>query len=143
MRKPPSDGWRLQRPFRSDEPYTVYQTVAELPPQEAFYRESNEIASALRLTIAEFLRTRNLPETNEILAEVFGNDSIGEFPSDRTMCFYIGDLDAFSPELFSALQQDVLSRFPLVATTRSIRRTQDWRISRRGLVGRRTHYRRF
>ncbi len=100
-------------PSDPDERYTVYQTVAELPPQEAFYRESNEIASALRLTIAEFLRTRNLPETNEILAEVFGNDSIGEFPSDRTMCFYIGDLDAFSPELFSTLQQDVLSRFPL------------------------------
>ncbi len=100
-------------PSDPDERYTVYQTVVELPPQEAFYRESNEIASALRLTIAEFLRTRNLPETNEILAEVFGNDSIGEFPSDRTMCFYIGDLDAFSPELFSTLQQDVLSRFPL------------------------------
>ena len=100
-------------PSDPDEPYTFYQTVAELPSQDAFYRESEEIASALRLTITEFLRTQNIPEYNEILAEVFGNYSIGEFPSDRTMCFYIGDLNAFSPELFSTLQHDVLSRFPL------------------------------
>lgn len=100
-------------PSDPDEPYTFYQTVAELPSQDAFYRESEELASALRLTITEFLRTQNIPEYNEILAEVFGNHSIGEFPSDRTMCFYIGDLDAFLPELFSTLQQKVLSRFPL------------------------------
>lgn len=113
MRKPPPMDGVYNVPADPDEPYTVYQTVAELPPQEVFYRESEEIASTLRWTIAEFLRTRNIPDYNEILAEVFGNYSIGEFPSDRTMCFYIGDLNAFSPELFSTLQQDVLSRFPL------------------------------
>lgn len=109
---PPMDGV-YNVPSDPDEPYTFYQTVAELPSQDAFYRESEEIASALRLTITEFLRTQNIPKYNEILAEVFGGDSIGEFPSDRTMCFYIGDLNAFSPELFSTLQRDVLSRFPL------------------------------
>jgi len=100
-------------PSDPDSPYTYYQTVPELPSQDSFYRESNELASTLRLTIIEFLRKQRIPEYNEILAEVFGSYSIGEFPSDRTMCFYIGDLNAFSPDLFSTLQREVLSRFPL------------------------------
>ncbi len=95
-------------PSDPDEPYTYYQTVPELPSQDSFYRESNELASTLRLTITEFLRKQRIPEYNEILAEVFGRYSIGEFPSDRTMCFYIGDLNAFSPDLFSTLQREVL-----------------------------------
>jgi len=100
-------------PADPNEPYTYYQSVPKLPPQKSFYRESNELASVLRNEIADFLSRHCIPEFNEILSPVFGNYAIGESPSDRTMCFYIGDLNAFVPELVLTLQKRVLTRYPL------------------------------
>ncbi|MCE3018581.1 MAG: hypothetical protein LW870_22225 [Pirellula sp.] len=109
---PPMDG-QYNVPADPNEPYTYYQSVPKLPPQKSFYRESNELASVLRNEIADFLSRHCIPEFNEILSPVFGNYAIGESPSDRTMCFNIGDLNAFVPELVLTLQKRVLTRYPL------------------------------
>ncbi len=100
-------------PADPDEPYTYYQTVAKLPSEESFYRESQELAVLLRNEIAAFLNERFIPEYNEILADVFGEYAIGQFPSDRTMCFFVGDLNAFVPDFVVMLQKRVLIQFPL------------------------------
>lgn len=82
--------------------YTVYQTVRRLPPPREFDDESAGIASQVRRVVESFLKKGGYPQFNEIMEEVFGQDSIGEFPSDRTMCFFVGDLDVFTPSLFGS-----------------------------------------
>lgn len=94
-------------------PYPCYRTVAELPSHNEFIRESETLASELRVAIVKFLNFHGTPEYNEILEAVFGQYHIGEYPSDRTMSFFIGSLDAFVPELIAMFQKDILVRFPL------------------------------
>lgn len=100
-------------PSHPDSPYTCYQTVAKLPPHSVFVRESEALVSELRVAITKLLHHQRIPEYNEILEAVFGPYSIGEYPSDRTMSFFIGSLDAFVPELIAIFQKDILVRFPL------------------------------
>lgn len=100
-------------PSSPTSPYTFYQTVAKLPSHSEFVRESKTLVSELRVAISKFLNHHRIPEHNEILEAVFGDYAIGEYPSDRTMSFFMGSLDAFVPEIIAMLQSDILLRFPL------------------------------
>jgi hypothetical protein len=93
--------------------YTHYKTVARLPAKEQYEIECAGLAIALRKQIERFLDDGGFPKHNEVLGEIFGEYAIGEFPSDRTMCFFVGDLDAFSPAFLRMLQERVLRHFPL------------------------------
>ena len=92
--------------------YTYYRTVRRLPSQRRFVAERSALATRLRSSVAGFLSARRIPSHNEVLDEVFGQFSVGEYPSDRTMCFFVGDLRAFTPEFVRLLQTEVLTHFP-------------------------------
>ena len=92
---------------------TYYQTVRRLPSMSRFYEECGEIADLLRRVIGGYLEDAGFPEYNETLEPVFDKDCVGEFPSDRTMCFFLNDLDAFTPDFIRLLQERVLAQFPL------------------------------
>jgi hypothetical protein len=101
--------------IHADEPdgYIHYQTVAKLPLFSVFEDECEGIAGLLRNEISGFLKKQRSPEYTVALEEVFGEYAIGEFPSDRTMCFFVSDLDAFTPEFVRLLQTRVLKKYPL------------------------------
>lgn len=93
----------------ANEPYQSYQSVSKLPPNREFHRETRAIAACLRERIQRYLLERSFPKYNEILETIFDENSIGEFPSDRTMCFFVGDLDAFTHEFVVMLQREILN----------------------------------
>jgi len=93
--------------------YTYRRTVRRLPSHRRFLSERSAVAARLRDSVAGLLSARGFPSHNEILEEVFGQFSVGEYPSDRTMCFFVGDLRAFVPDFVQMLQTDVLADFPL------------------------------
>jgi hypothetical protein len=100
-------------PEDPDSGYTHYQTVRRLPSFRRFKEECAGLADRLRQTVRSFLKANGIPDYNEVLQEVFGRFAVGESPSDRTMCFFVGDLNAFTPEFFRLLQARVLSEYPL------------------------------
>jgi hypothetical protein len=93
--------------------YTYHRTASRLPTPERFDEECGELANLLRCVVSDFLKGGNFPEYNDVLDAVFEKYSVGEFPSDRTMCFFVGDLDAFTPAFVRILQERVLSEYPL------------------------------
>jgi hypothetical protein len=95
------------------DPYDHHYSVADLPPISEFGTECEEIAKSLRAAIGKYLTDRRLPSHNDLLEEIFGRHSIGEYPSDRTMCFFVDHLDVFTPDFVHLLQSEVLSKFPL------------------------------
>jgi hypothetical protein len=95
------------------DPYEHHQSVPKLPPISTFDPECNAIAAALRDATDRYLRSHAFPTQNDLLEEIFGRHSTGEFPSDRTMCFFVDHLDVFTPEFVRMLQVDVLAKFPL------------------------------
>jgi hypothetical protein len=109
---PPMNGmYNIQEEPRSG--YTYYRTVRRLPSPSRFGREREEIAELLRRVISGYLEDNGSPEYNEILEPVFDDDSIGESPPDRTMCFFVGDLDVFTPGFIRLLRERVLTEYPL------------------------------
>src|SRR5262245_40328825 len=99
----------------ADEPdgYIHYQTVPKLPSYSKFEDECIGLAKRLRKEIESHLKKKKIPEYNAVLDDVFGHFAIGEFPSDRTMCFFVNELDVFTPEFVRLLQDRVLPRYPL------------------------------
>jgi hypothetical protein len=93
--------------------YVYYRTVRRLPSRRRFLAERSEIAARLRRSVAAFLSDSDIPSHNEVLEAVFDRFSVGENPSDRTMCFFVGELRAFTPDFVHMLQTDVLVDFPL------------------------------
>jgi hypothetical protein len=108
---PPMTGLYNIQP--SGDPYEHHQSVPKLPPISTFEPECISIANALRIAIDRYLKSHAFPTHSDLLEEIFGRDSIGEFPSDRTMCFFVDHLDVFTPEFVHLLQAEVLSKFPL------------------------------
>lgn len=100
-------------PAEPDSPYVHHQTVRRLPSMKRFQSECSGITKRLEKITRRYLRDGGFPTHNEILEEVFGEYAIGEYPSDRTLCFFVGDLDAFTPAFIRILQEHVLSDYPL------------------------------
>ena len=100
-------------PVEPGSPYIHHQTVRRLPSMKRFYSERSGIAERLRQVIGGYLDDGGFPTHNEILQEVFGRYAVGDYPSDRTMCFFVGDLDAFTPDFIRILQEQVLADYPL------------------------------
>ncbi len=100
-------------PVEPGSPYIHHQTVRRLPSMKRFYSERSGIAERLRQVIGGYLDDGGFPTHNEILQEVFGRYAVGDYPSDRTMCFFVGDLDAFTPDFIRVLQERVLADYPL------------------------------
>lgn len=93
--------------------YIHHQTVRRLPSMKRFELERSGIAERLEQVIRDYLDHGAFPTHNEILEEVFGESSIEDYPLDRTNCFFVGDLDAFTPEFIEILQERVLADYPL------------------------------
>ncbi|MGC3972250.1 MAG: hypothetical protein QM775_34400 [Pirellulales bacterium] len=110
---PPMTGFYNIKPDSDESVYEYHLTVKKLPSQRKFLEERAAIAQRLLDVVERFLFDRSIPQYNEILAETFGKDAIGEYCDDRTMCFFVGDLDAFTPPFIHTLQSQVLGEFPL------------------------------
>ena len=70
------------------------------------------LVKLLRSSVNRFLKRQQIPKYTDTLDEVFGEHAIGEFPSDRTMSFYLNWLKAFTPEWIELLQDEVLTVYP-------------------------------
>lgn len=79
---------------------------------DTFEYECAGIADRLRAVIECFLERIGAPECNEVLEYVLGRYAIGEYPSERSMGFFVEYLEAFSPDFFRILQQQVLAEYP-------------------------------
>jgi hypothetical protein len=113
MPKMPPMGGLYNIQVEPDCPYACHRTARRLPPLARFGHECGGMADRLKRAVGSYLRKNGFPEFNEILEPVFGQFAIGEYPSDRTMCFFVEDLGAFTPAFVRCLQEQVLAEYPL------------------------------
>src|SRR5438067_2396807 len=77
-----------------------------------FEREREKIFLRLDEEIRAALSEDRIPDVTESFQQVFGDQSIGEFPDTREMRFFIEDVAAFTPGLISRLRYLVSKEFP-------------------------------
>src|SRR5436305_767302 len=80
--------------------------------RDSFTAEREGLAGLLDEVIRSYLADAGVPAVNDRGAYVFGEQSIGRYPSAREMRFFLDDLAALTPELIARIQAEVLSVYP-------------------------------
>jgi hypothetical protein len=96
-----------------DSDHIYVWSVKTLPPAGSQELERRELVPALRSLIQAYLYEIRFHRYNDVLQEVFGPYSIGEFPDTREMWSYLAHPSAFSPMLVRRVQELLSNRFSL------------------------------
>lgn len=77
-----------------------------------FARQREKLALRLDEVLRKYLSDTATPDVTDALREVYDEDSIGKFPQQREMRFFLGDVNCFTPELANRLHRLVSREFP-------------------------------
>lgn len=78
----------------------------------SFARQREKLALRLDEVLRRYLSDTAAPDVTDALREVYDEDSIGRFPQQREMRFFLGDVNCFTPELANRLHRLVSKEFP-------------------------------